>query len=352
MTKYKFRPHALLLLLPIILSACTLSVNKPQSAGVFYSNTEGVSWEHRVFVGQDKKKTVTIASYDIGYFVFHPNDEQILYVSTKEAGIFKTIDKGLHWMQTPLSQGYYPSFVIDPKTPTIQYAASGGTVLKSTDDGATWAGKFIEQPGISITAIGVNPDRPNIIWAANSRGGLLKSEDFGNNWELITMFTESVRKFVFSERDSQVMYLLLSGLGFTKSTDGGKTWTFASAEALSGFPGSLPFQSFQLRPNTLGDIVTGSAYGFMRSTDGGETWKAIETVIPFGAGVISNALMHPSNPDKLFFTSGNTFYSSTDGGTTWKTLQTIPTEHIITSLTFHPLNDQELFAGITKIKKK
>lgn len=336
----------------VVVSGCTLNFNPPQNAGVFFSNTNGETWEQRVFVQQTEKSAITIASYDVVDFIFHPTDENVIYVATREAGIYKTIDKGRTWAPTVLNTANYSSFTLDPKSPTIQYAVSGGIILKSTDDGATWNQIYVERAGVAITALAVNPETPNIIWAGNSSGGMLISYDYGNTWELNTILLASIGKIIIPNVSPSTMYVLLQSGSFIKSVDGGATWNLDIGSSLATFPGSIPIQSFYLRPKTAGDIVIGSAYGILRSTDGGTTWKSVATILPNNTVPINSVVIHPVDQEEIFFTAGNIFYSSHDGGETWKTLTTIPTTHLITKLEFNENNYGELFAGITKIIEK
>src|SRR5262245_10124989 len=71
-----------------------------------------------------------------------PVTPSILYAGTGGSGIFKSTDSGENWSaaNTGLSSPIVSAFAIDPATPTTVYAGTlGGGVFKSTDSGAHWS---------------------------------------------------------------------------------------------------------------------------------------------------------------------------------------------------------------------
>lgn len=340
-----------LLFFSLIVGGCSLSVSTPQDAGIFYSNSKGQTWEQRIFIEQQGKKTATIGKLDIGYLTYHPADPNVIFASTKESGIYYTINKGQQWQRTNLRSGYYPSFVIDPSAPALMYAASGGTIIKSSDGGQTWQQMYVDRPGVSVTALAIDPIHTNRIWAGNSSGVIFNSDDFGQTWTLIHILTEPISRIVMPETTGSIFYILSSKLGITKTVDGGATWSQDAVAGLAAFPGAMPITSFSLRPQTTNDIVIGSKYGILRTIDGGATWAQIPTINPTSSLPVQSAVLHPTNTQVVMFIAANIFYYSDDYGANWKTLNTIPTGQAATLLSIHPIFTDDLYVGITKVKK-
>jgi len=346
----KLKTICLLISTCCLVSACSLNIQSAQDLGIFYSNDSGLTWQHRVFVEKGQKKDVTIAGLEVYNIIFHPSDENIIFASTS-SGIYKSIDKGQQWTLTQLQNNTYADFVIDPSTPTIQYVALDGKIFKSSNDGQAWTQIYVERPGVSITSIAINQNSTNIVWASTSAKGILKSEDYGNTWTLITELKDTTKKIVIAPENPSIMYVVLTTNGFAKSIDGGKTWDENIAKTLDAYTGAKAIKSFHVRPRTSGDIISTSNYGILRSTNGGDTWQPLPTVVPFKTLPINDAIINPSNVNEIFFCAGNTFYRSVDGGGSWQTLKTLSTTQNIASIRINTNNSTDMYAGITKLTK-
>jgi len=347
------RTVKLFVLLPIVallVSACSIITKTPTDLGIFYSSDNGSTWQQRVFVSKRKKSDLTIGNLNVYDIVFHPSDENILYASTN-AGIYKSENKGQQWSPTQLTNAIYSDFVIDPSSPTIQYAAAGGEIFKTTTDGETWTQIYAERPGVSVTSLAINPSTTNIVWASTSAKGLLKSDDFGNTWTLITELKDATKRIIIPKENPSIMYAILASNGFAKSTDSGATWDEDITKSLDEYQGAKPIRSFHVRQKTAGDIIATSNYGILRSTDGGESWHPLPTVVPFKTLPINDAMIDPANVNNMYFIAGNTFYRSVDGGASWQTLKSLPTTQGIAIIRINPNNYSDMYAGIIKVTK-
>jgi photosystem II stability/assembly factor-like uncharacterized protein len=115
---------------------------------------------------------------------------------SSEIGFFKTDDGGATWKNIGLKNTAVTVLAIDPTNPETFYAATQGIytdprgfrgLFKSADAGETWSPvsnglEALIQVGAAITALGVDPNRRNIVYAATSGDGVYRTLDAGANW--------------------------------------------------------------------------------------------------------------------------------------------------------------------------
>jgi photosystem II stability/assembly factor-like uncharacterized protein len=114
---------------------------------------------------------------------------------------------------------------------------------------------------------------------------------------------------------------------FTKSTDGGLTWTSGTFNAGTGLS-----QLFAIDENTCWAMFnTGATQGLYKTTNGGTTWAKQGTA--YGSASFADAMCFLNNNDGVAIGDPNggyfEIYTSPDGGTTWTR---VPTGNIPTPL--------------------
>ena len=128
--------------------------------------------------------------------------------------------------------------------PTCYYAATAsGGLLKTINNGSTFAHQFDREGTVSIGAVAVAPSNRNIVWVgtgeANPRNsvsfgdGVYKSVDGGKTWKNMGLAKSfQIGKIVIHPKDPDIVYVGALGRlygpnqerGLYKTTDGGKTW--------------------------------------------------------------------------------------------------------------------------------
>ncbi len=145
-----------------------------------------------------------------------------------DSGLFKSMDGGLNWFATGLTNTFVNAVAIDPVNPNILYAGNTSWsnehtpfrgLLKSTDAGASW---FAINNGLSrvlsapsaITAIVIDRDNPNLVYAATAGSGVFKTTDAGANWSSLNdgLTDQNVRALVLARGNSHVLYAGTAGI--------------------------------------------------------------------------------------------------------------------------------------------
>lgn len=147
-------------------------------------------------------------------------------------------------------------------------AASGG-LWRSTDHGISWKPVFDKQPTLSIGCIAIDQKNPDIIWVGTGEGnprnslssgkGIYRSLDGGNTWQLMGLKnSHNIYRIIVSPENSDVVYAGVIGSPWGQQTD----------------------------------------RGLYRTTDGGKTWRKILYVNSLTG--VADMVMDPVNPRKLF----------------------------------------------------
>jgi photosystem II stability/assembly factor-like uncharacterized protein len=192
---------------------------------------------------------------------------------------------------TMWGQGYARALAVDPGDPQVLYMGidgdpsegnAGGGVFKSADGGGTWK-PLPSQPGSRRMFFGlaVDPtDSKRLYWAAcGDRGGLYRSENGGESWELV--FKDEQWCFNVMVTADGTVYC--PGKNLWRSGDHGKTW--ARLTKFTGERVIVAMESHPRDPKTMWFTATtwdGSADGGVYKTaDGGATWQEITGDLPY-----------------------------------------------------------------------
>ncbi|MFA5134660.1 MAG: hypothetical protein WC505_02615 [Patescibacteria group bacterium] len=333
-----------LLLAATVLNGCSIAgTQSSPDGGVFISYNFGDTWEQKAFVNNEG---ASIASVGTNFIRFDPADENIVYLITYGAGIYKSTNAGNQWTPTGLAGGTYNSMSIDSRNNDVLYVTEGIFIRKSVDGGITWKDIYQEtRPSQSIVAILVDPFSPNIVYAATT-SGLIKSFDYGNTWELLDWSTTQILQLHISTKNRNVLYAFTNlgpTKGISKSSDGGSTWT-ALEKNLESFDRGQKIRWLDFDPQTE-NIILGTEGGIVRSFDGANTWEVVPTLFDFQKIPITTVIQNPNNYNEIIFSVNNLLQKSDDRGKTWEVLKTVQTLRTINYLANDPYRENVVFLG-------
>jgi len=318
------------------------------SGGVWKTVNEGTTWEP-VF---DQA-----ASTSIGDITIAPSNNDIVWIGTGEANIFRS-------------------------------SMAGCGVYKSTDAGKTWQHMGLTGTN-TIPRIVIHPKNPDVVyvaasgheWTHNAERGVYKTTDGGKNWEKILYINEQTGAIdlVMDPTNSEILYAATwqrirdkwndprnkpgyTGSGIHKTTDGGKTWKPVN----NGLPeakhrGRIGIDLCLSKPNVIYALVDNyeiareitdedradtygvPSSGFIkgstvyRSDDGGANWKQMSGLTPETKqymerhagtyGWVFGQIRVDPNDENTVYIMGVPLSVSNDGGKTFRYLRGMHGDH-------------------------
>lgn len=170
-----------------------------------------------------------------------------------------------------------------------------------------------------------NPDKPGELWCGTIPGGLFRSRDDGDSWDLVdSLWSHPDRKrwmgggadypgihsVLVDPRDSNVVRIGVSCGGIWVSEDDSATWAVGGRGMRAAFaPPEHQYDPVAQDPHRVVQCLASPDRvwiqhhnGIFRSSDGGRTCEEIEDVPPsvFGFAVV----VHPEDADTAWFVPG------------------------------------------------
>ena len=263
--------------------------------------------------------------------------------------------------------------------PTAFYAAGGGGLWKSLNDGQTWQSVFDAQP---VGAVAVAPSRPDVVYLGTGEGierpdglvgdGLYRSLDAGKTWTHLAITNARAISRIAVAPDNADRLLVatvatpaMTGAvrGVFRSTDGGRTFDevlradglFGATELLID-PGS-PSTAYAVLAGVPGERREVAAAGLFKSVDGGSTWRRIGSGLPLAQHAASlgrvTLTIARSRPSRLFLLlplgEHSVLYRSDDGGATWPVATPLDLPGMNwtagdAAISVHPINADQVYA--------
>lgn len=187
--------------------------------------------------------------------LLHPTDQDVMWVGSASGGIWKTTSGGASWY--PLWD-FMPSLSVtalemDPQNPDIIYAATGegftwmppgAGIFKSFNGGGTWmqlSGSVNSTDYRWINDLIIDPTDGNVLLAATKSeeglGYIIRSEDAGQTWEKVLANTYMFTDLAMDPDDPNII-LASTTQGVFRSDQ--KGIAFSWDEVSDGMFGGLP----------------------------------------------------------------------------------------------------------------
>jgi uncharacterized protein (TIGR03437 family) len=184
--------------------------------------------------------------------------------------------------------------VINPQDPNVMYAAGvSGGVWKTTNGGQAWTPIGDKLANITVSSLVLDPTNPNVIYVGTGEGVSVFEQDTGGDFR---------------------------GVGIFKSADGGANFTLLESTKNQNFHF---VNDLVISPSNNQRLYAGTRAGVFRSIDGGSTWVRVlnprnEDGDPVLGGCLDLAIRTDrTNADVVFAACGSfeqaTVYRTTNG---------------------------------------
>jgi photosystem II stability/assembly factor-like uncharacterized protein len=340
------------------------------NGGVWKTSDAGRTW-FPIFDGQP--------TGSIGALAVAPSNPDIIYVGSGEGlrrpdlstgdGIYKSTDAGKTWQHLGLRDGQQiTNIVVDPQDPRRVFVAVLGHpygpnsergVFRSTDGGETWQKILHKDDDTGATDLAFDPQNPQILyadmwssrrppWTTSSpleghSGGLFKSSDGGETWNLLTKGLPTNAQGLgrigigISPSNPNRIYALVDAApevgGLYRSDDAGASWQRVNHEERIWGRGS-DFAWVRVSPENP-DIIYICNTSTYRSTDAGVNFTAIKGAP--GGDDYHTVWINPENPRIILLGADQGATITVNGGETWSSWYNQPTAqfyHVITDNQF------------------
>jgi len=324
-----------------------------------------------------------------------------IYVGTASGGIWKTENEGVTWK--PIFENEVTASIgditLDPQNQEVLWVGSGEAnifrssqsgcgIYLTTNGGKTWEHKGLENT-FTIARILVHPKNSKVVyvaasgheWTDNPDRGVYKTTDGGNTWDKILYIDEQTGAIdlVMDPSDTNTLYAATwqrirkkwndprtesdySGSGIWKTTNGGKSWNpINSGLPEAEFRGRIGLDIAASNPKVLyafvdnyeiarendntdetdsygrpkGGIIKGAT--IYKTSDKGKEWTRVSGQTPEMArymeshsstyGWVFGQIRVDPTDENTIYTMGLMLNVSNDGGKTFRTLDGMHVDH-------------------------
>jgi len=288
-------------------------------------------------------------------FTMDQSDTDVMYIGSG-SGVHKTTDGAKTW--THILQGMRVGDVeVDPSQSDVVYAAGitgeNGRIIKSADGGSSWKDIYTE-PTKSNSALSIAVSRANsrVILAGLTSGEILRSVDEGVTWALVRDLANPIVDIEYTGNSEA--YALAQNNGLYISRDQGSNWTpVIVTTQVAGGPGaamqqrmtSRTFYDVTFDKRIAGVIFMATEQGLLRSIDSGTNWSVMSLPVTNETLKVSAVAINPTNSNNLVISVGSTFFRTTNGGVTWETRK-LPTEQKVRHILVDPDEPNNIYLGM------
>ena len=270
--------------------------------GIYKSTDAGRTWQH---LGQ--RDGALRDAEQIGSILVDPKDANRVFVAAlghpygpnAARGVYRSLDGGETWQKVLYKDDNTGAIDLsfDPRNAQVifasmwasrrppwttdgSYDAPGSGLYKSTDGGDHWRQitKGLPTEADKLGRIGLavsqsDPDRMYALVDARNNGGVYRSDDAGESWQLVNTEDrvwgrgDDFACVRVDPRNKDVIYV--ANTTTYRSDDAGKSFT-----AIKGAPGGDDYHTIWINPENPDIIALGVDQGATISVNGGETWSS------------------------------------------------------------------------------
>ncbi len=228
--------------------------------------------------------------------------------------LLRSTDQGATWSPVATGVGVALHDIFQPSSAEFWIAGDAGTVITTANGGTSWTPHFVPDQSTDLRAIFSRGS--GVAYVAGTGGTIFFSDDVGMNWDTQTSGTTADLLAGICPQGGSTNLAVVGGAGgvILRTTDGGTTWaprTSQTTEDILDFTVSGATVFASCRNGTI-----------LRSTDFGDTWEVATSSLQADIHGIAT-----SGQNSAFMTACGTagrLLKSTNAGVSWFT-QASPT---------------------------
>jgi len=263
---------------PLILTSSTVYVGV-DGKGIYEEPISGTSWT----ATGEMTDPDGLPTADFEALATDPADPSVLFVGTKDGGLFKTTDGANSWSidNSGLLANGITALAGVPSDENLIYAATSTLGLfVSSDGGKTWTSAK-GTDGATFNTITVDPTTPSTVWAGGF-DGIYKTTDNGEQWTAMTSAPSGADGIAVDPFDSATVYATVLSRGVYETTNGGASW-----RAVNKGLTNVGVTCIAADPTTKGLLYVGTISGVFTSSNGGSSWTELPTAGLRSLGILS-----------------------------------------------------------------
>jgi photosystem II stability/assembly factor-like uncharacterized protein len=313
---------------------------------------DGYAWE---------TESQGLQSWAVPSVAFVPGEPNKVIAGTRGDGVWVSEDAGKSWTKPSYGRrgpGKVRCVAVDPKNPQRIYAGCEPIdIFVSEDQGKNWEriDSVWDDPFVAtvpypvavvephVRDIAIDPNEPNVLYAALQVGYILKSTDAGRTWKLLNKNVDcDVHTIVIDPSNTQNVYIATGGhdsrsgrapgRALYASADGGESWAPKAMNFTREY--SVPLTMSPTNPKVLYSSLAngqpnswrgrpgGAESLLIRSQDGGESWEQLSRGLAGADKEFAEAIViDREQPSRIYAAQrGGDIYASEDAGDSWSSV--------------------------------
>jgi len=293
--------------------------------GLLRSEDGGQSWT-----------TAAASGVPLSSVLIHPADELRLFLGTRSAGILRSTNGGqsFDWVNAGVPFSWISSLDGDPRDPRVVLASlylldedggwsREGGILKSVDGGDNWD---LMHNGVgTIDRIARCHDDADLLYAdavewqhqgEHYPGGLLRSDDGGESWDIVALDGTDLTDIALGQSSCDTVFGTVWTEGLYRSTDGGQSFEGPLDDGMQvQHPGAM---RLAVAPGSDAQLLAANHAGVFLSEDAGDGWARAGGLAAANVTSLSTA-----DPERLWLaTSGQGLWTRPSTSQPWTRLST------------------------------
>ncbi|OGS34460.1 MAG: hypothetical protein A2474_03390 [Elusimicrobia bacterium RIFOXYC2_FULL_34_12] len=234
-----------------------------EKKGLLISLDGKSNWQQ---IGQTIKNEITALAID--------EKENVLYVCTKQKGVFKSSNLGKNYNWEEENKGLYDNskekypeiydIKINPKTKKIILATENGVFGREKE-------KWVMMSEKVLARLCLSPKEKNMVYGGSNKGGLLVSNTQGKKWDYLLKDLDELHpvRAISIDPNTETLFVARGDEGVLMSMDG-----IRFSERNFGLPsGKKTVHALAIDPTNKNKVIIATNNGIFMSKNKGSSWK-------------------------------------------------------------------------------